>query len=193
MIHLLATNLAQIICKDCPSYDKSQNVVRRFSARGAILLYGGFHAIQEALTVVKKKRKRRRREKKRLAGTQHVRCRTNDPACESPWVLSHATFFGVARVSSRSTKSSFARMRVPMPSESRWRTEETPREWAFIVAVAYGGSPSLNTFHVLRSLFSLISPAIRKRVPGPSFRDLVPVETEPSPISRELYFRSSIL
>lgn len=80
-----------------------------------------------------------------MAEAKRQQRRTNGTACEEHSVaLSHATFFGVARVSSGSTKSGFARMRVPMPRESRWRTEGTPREWAFIVAVAYGGSRRLN-------------------------------------------------
>lgn len=91
------------------------------------------NTVQKALTVVKKK-----------AGRNAVRPENKRSSLRRSVGLSHATFFGVARASGRSTKSSFARMRVPMPSESRWRTEETPREWAFIVAVAYGGSPSLN-------------------------------------------------
>lgn len=146
-IHLFATN----VCAN--SLRRLSNVYDIKST--SLFVYGGFHAIQEALTTIKKKRKKNEKGNKKAGrNTTYVR-RTNEPACEGPWVLSHATFFRVARVSSRSTKSSFARMRVPMPSESRWRTEETPREWAFIVAVAYGGSPSLNTFSVLRSLFSL--------------------------------------
>ena len=46
------------------------------------------------------------KKEKKKAGRNTAR-RTNDPACEGPWVLSRATFFRVARVSSRSTKVEF--------------------------------------------------------------------------------------
>lgn len=114
----------------------------------------------------KERRETEERERERLQKHTRNTRRTNDPA------LSHATFFGVARVSSLSTKSSFARMRAPMPSESRWRVQKGPPASARSLSrLLTGVRVPLNApARLPSSPPSNFSPPIRKRVYDAQFR-----------------------